>query len=65
MADSWEGTAGSKWAEITSSCQAVSLDFVSSLQPSVTLLVIVKILHILLLKVQFMNQLYQHHLGAC
>lgn len=57
VVDSWEGTSVSKGAETTSNCQAISLDFVSSLQPPTTLLVC-KILYIL-------NQLHQRHLGAC
>ena len=42
----------------------ISLDFVYSLQLPATLLVC-KILYILLLKVQFMSQLHQPHLGTC
>lgn len=48
VADSWERTSASKWAETTASCQAISLDFVSSLQLPATLLVC-KPLYILLL----------------
>ena len=48
VVDSWETTSASKWAETTASCQEFSLDFVSSLQLSATLLVC-KILYILLL----------------
>ena len=40
MEDSWERTSASKWAETTASCQAISLDFVSSLQLPDTLLLL-------------------------
>ena len=44
MEDSWERTSASKWAETTASCQAISLDFVSSLQLPDTLLLLLLLL---------------------